>query len=159
MTPKDFGLCVRSHPETLIVTASNKMRSGRCVTRQVSLEGRLVETSVLLKTPDVISNNFKALERLIQRASDIDSGTTVQQGYLYKNIPVSVISDFIKSFGNHPVSQLTESKPIIEYAEWLKGKSIDTWDVILISLTKNTDDNLEISVVWTAHYLSTKNCF
>jgi len=147
MTPKDFGLCVRSHPETLIVTASNKMRSGRFVTRQVNFEGRLVETSVLLKAPDVISSNLKALERLIQRASDIDSGTIVQQGYLYKNIPVSDISDFIKSFGNHPASQLTESKPILEYTEWLKEKSIDTWDIILISLIKNTDDNLEIRVV------------
>ena len=104
------GLYVRTHPKTFIVTACNKMRSGRSVTRQVSLEGRLIETSVLFKIPDVITNNLKALGQLIQKVSDTDSGTNVHQGYLYKNIPVSHIEDFLKSFINHPASQLTASK-------------------------------------------------
>jgi len=147
MTPKDFGLCVRSHPETLIVTARNKMRSSRLVTRQVSLEGRLVETSVLLKTPNVIINNRKVLERLIENISGTDPETIGQPGFLYKNIPVSVVSDFIRSFNNHPASQLTEQIPILDYAEWLEKKGIETWDIILISLSKNTDNNLEIDVV------------
>ena len=147
MTPKDFGLCVRSHPETLIVTATNKMRSGRSVTRQISLEGRLVETSVLLKTPDIITNNFKALDQLIQNVSDTDSGIIVQQGYLYKGISVSPVKEFLKAFINHPASQLTESKPIIDYIEWLESKGIDVWDIILISLSKNTDGNLEKSIL------------
>jgi hypothetical protein len=147
MTPKDFGLCVRSHPETLIVTASNKMRSGRSVTRQISLEGRLVETSVLLKTPDILTNNFKALEQLIQKVSDTDSGTIVPQGYLYKGISVSPIKEFLKSFINHPASQLTESKPIIDYIEWLERNGTTAWDIILISLSKNTEGNLEKNIL------------
>lgn len=106
MTPKDFGLCVRSHPETLIVTASNKMRSGRSVTRQINLEGRLVETSVLLKTTDVISDNLKFFEQLIQSVSATNSGTVVQQGCLYKSVSVSLIKDFLESFINHPYLQV-----------------------------------------------------
>ncbi len=106
MTPKDFGLCVRSHPETLIVTASNKMRSGRAVTRQINLEGRLVETSVLLKTTDVISDNLKIFEQLIQSVSATNSGTAVQQGCLYKSVSVSLIKDFLKAFINHPYLQV-----------------------------------------------------
>lgn len=90
-------------PETLIVTARNKMRSGRAVVRQVNLEGRLVETSVLLKTPDIITNNFKALEQLIQKISDTHSGITVQQGYLYKGVSASSIKEFLNDFINHPV--------------------------------------------------------
>jgi len=149
MTPKDFGLCVRSHPETLIVTASNKMRSSRCVTRQISLEGRLVETSVLSKSPDVITNNRKALERLIEKISATVPKTIGQPGFLYENIPFSLITDFLKEFINHPASQLTESAPIIDYSEWLESKGIDTWDIILISLLKNTSDtdNLEIDTL------------
>jgi hypothetical protein len=54
MTPRDFGLSVRSHPESLIVTARNKMRSGRNIIRKISLEGRLVETSILIKSKEVV---------------------------------------------------------------------------------------------------------
>ncbi|WP_340123261.1 Z1 domain-containing protein [Methylobacter svalbardensis] len=133
MTPKDFGLCVRSHPETLIVTASNKMRSGRSVIRQISLEGRLVETSVLLKSRDVIINNRKALEQLIEKISGTVPETNFQPGFLYKNIPVSNIKDFLESFINHPGSQVTERRPLIDYAKWLESKGIDKWDVFLIS--------------------------
>ena len=146
MTPKDFGLCVRSHPETLIVTARNKMRTGRRITRQVSLKGRLVETSVLLRTPDVVTDNLKSFHRLAQILSEVPVETEGQPGYLYQNIPVSQIIPFIQSFINHPASQLTESKPIIDYAEWLQGKGINKWDVVLISLSKNHDSNVTVEL-------------
>jgi len=147
MTPKDFGLCVRSHPETLIVTARNKMRSARSVIRQVSLEGRLVETSVLLKTSDVITNNRKALGQLIEKISDIVPKTVGQPGFLYRNIPVPPIKDFLKLFINHPASQLTESRPVIDYVECLENKGYRTWDIILISLSQNIEDNLEDDIM------------
>jgi hypothetical protein len=147
MTPKDFGLCVRSHPETLIVTARNKMRSGRTVIRQVSLEGRLVETSVLLRTSAVVNNNRKALDQLIQNISGTVPETINQPGFLYKNIPVSIITVFLKSFINHPASQLTEPKPIIDYAEGLKKGIGNVWDVVLISPSKNTKGTVEIDII------------
>lgn len=147
MTPRDFGLCVRTHPETLIVTARNKMRSGRAVTRQVNLEGRLVETSVLLKNSDVLTNNFKALERLIQKVLDSDSGVRIKQGYLYRNIPISPITCFLEEFINHPASQLTESKPLIDYTKWLEIKGNNLWDIILVSPANNTKNTLETDVV------------
>jgi hypothetical protein len=147
MTPKDFGLCVRSHPETLIVTARNKMRSARSVIRQISLEGRLVETSVLLKTSDVITNNHNALRQLIQKISDIVPETISQPGFSYKNISVSPIKDFLKLFINHPASQLTESRPLIDYAECLEGGDSNVWDIILISLSQSIDSNLEVEII------------
>lgn len=147
MTPKDFGLCVRSHPETLIVTARNKMRSARSVIRQVSLEGRLVETSVLLKTSDVITNNRKALGQLIEKISDTVPETVGQPGFLYRNIPVPPIKGFLKLFINHPASQLTESRPVIDYVECLENKGYRTWDIILISLSQNIEDNLEDDIM------------
>jgi hypothetical protein len=123
------------------------MRSSRTVIRQVSLEGRLVETSVLLKTSDVIINNRKALEHLIQNISGTVPETISQPGFLYKNIPVSIITVFLKSFINHPASQLTESKPIIDYAEWLEKEGINVWDVVLISPSKNTEKTVESDIL------------
>lgn len=144
MTPKDFGLCVRSHPETLIVTARNKMRTGRSITRQISLEGRLVETSVLVKTREVIAVNLRSFQKLIQVLSETVVETAEQPGYLYRDVPVPAIAHFIDSYINHPACQLTESKPIIDYVEWLRSKGIGRWDVVVISLSPKHNSNLRM---------------
>jgi hypothetical protein len=144
MTPRDFGLCVRSHPETLIVTARNKMRTGRPVIRQVSLEGRLVETSVLFKTPEVISANYSSFKQIARELAKLPVQQENQPGYLYTNVPVSLVTAFIHSFNNHPASQLTESGPIIDYAEWLESQGMTHWDVVIISLQKKGGNNLKV---------------
>ena len=44
-TPREFGLRVRTHPDTLLITARNKMATGMDVTgdtRDISLIGRMV---------------------------------------------------------------------------------------------------------------------
>jgi len=146
MTPRDFGLCVRSHPETLIVTARNKMRSARSVPRQISLEGRLVETSVLLKTPEIVENNLNALEFLLVNMPDNATSQNDSLGFLFEKVPYSVIIRFVESFINHPASQLTDSKPIVDYIEWLAEQRVNVWDVILISLAKKTEGNLHLEI-------------
>lgn len=146
MTPRDFGLCVRSHPETLIVTARNKMRTGRSVIRQVSLEGRLVETSVLFKTSAVVADNLASFKRLVRELVKLPVQQDNQPGYLYANIPVALVTSFINSYSNHPASQLTESKPVIDYAEWLQRKGITKWDVVIISLQENHGNNLKVQL-------------
>ena len=44
-TPSEFGIKVRNHPDSLIVTARNKMGTGRPVVVNVSLSGRFVESA------------------------------------------------------------------------------------------------------------------
>ena len=46
-TPEEFGLKVRSHPDTLIVTARNKMGTGSQIVARIDLAGRLIETHTL----------------------------------------------------------------------------------------------------------------
>ncbi len=137
MTPRDFGLCVRSHPESLIVTARNKMRSGQNVIRQISLEGRLIETVALIKSQNVVSNNHITLRKLLEKISDlsITAITNNQPGFLLKDIPVQIIETFLTDFINHPASQKTDRKPLIDYLQILERSGIDSWDVILISVS------------------------
>src|SRR3546814_13513263 len=47
LSPKDFGLYVRSHPDSLLITAANKMRSGQEVTVEQSFSGRLRESYIV----------------------------------------------------------------------------------------------------------------
>ena len=146
MTPREFGLCVRSHPETLIVTARNKMRTARSVPRQINLEGRLVETSILLKTPEVVSDNLNALERLLNTISGFPNSRNGYPGTLYRDVPGSIISRFVDSFINHPASQLTDPKPVSDYIGWLSAEGMDSWDVILISLANKAEGTLEVNI-------------
>jgi len=143
MTPRDFGLCVRSHPESLIVTARNKMRTARSVPRQISLEGRLVETSVLLKTPRIVKDNHDAVEFLMNNIGVVATSRNDLPGILHENVHYSVVTQFVESFINHPASQLTEFRPIVDYISWLAEQGTDAWDVIFISLANKAEGNLQ----------------
>ncbi len=134
MTPADFGLCVRSHPDSLIVTARNKMRTGEKIVRSVSLEGRLVETSILINTPQIIQQNFAALEQMVRDAESQGQRTENDAGYLWRHVPAGCVSDFVERFQNHWASQLTEKRPIKEYISWLETQGVNQWDVVLVSL-------------------------
>ena len=133
LTPEEFGLCVRSHPESLIVTARNKMRSGTDVLRQISLFGRHVETTVLGSSASFLISNKKALDSLIvdllQTRSLVE---TSGNNYLFQNIDDDTVKRFIDSYSNHPASIMTEPKPILDYI----GKINCYWDVQLISNSK-----------------------
>lgn len=134
MTPIDFGLCVRNHPETLIVTAHNKMRSAKPVLMQINLEGRIVETAVLSRSPDVITGNMKAASTLIEAARDYGSYIKSDPSHFFGNVPVDHIESFISSFINHPASQNTQTVPLISYVKWLAdARGMTKWDVLLLN--------------------------
>jgi hypothetical protein len=139
MSPRDFGLCVRSHPESLIVTARNKMRTGKNVSRRVSLDGRLVETSILLNKTDAIESNLKLLTSLVHQMLEISTplvNQTSPSGYFWNTIPAQIIHDFINAYRNHPASQLTDAAPLTRYIGSLEKNGQNMWDVLLVSPSK-----------------------
>ena len=135
LTPKDFGLCVRGNPESLIVTARNKMRTGRKVLRKVSLEGRLVESAVLRNKPEVVKGNLQLLDNIVGSMIKSSKYREIKNpyGFYWEKIPVDIIKEFIGNFKYHPAAQLTHPSPLISYLELLQEKGIKTWDVVLIS--------------------------
>lgn len=137
LTPEEFGLCVRSHPESLIVTARNKMRTGTSVLRQISLHGRHVETTVLGTSNSLQDSNKTALDYLIKDLLLTNSLiNTSSTNYLFQNINDEPIKRFIDAYTNHPASIMTEPKPILDYI----GKINCNWDVQLISNSKPQDE-------------------
>lgn len=134
MTPRDFGLCVRSHPESLIVTARNKMRTAKPVLRQINLNGRLVETAVLSKSSDVIENNWQVVSLLVDIAREKGIPKDYNSSYLFLKVPVKYIEKFLDNFINHPASQNTDNRPLIEYLTLLyKKENLSSWDVIIMN--------------------------
>lgn len=149
MTPADFGLAVRTHPDSLIITARNKMRTGRQVSIKIALEGRLVETTAIWNTDQFISSNFRVFENLFSETEKAAKRLEYPQGYFYENIPVDIVMNFIDGYNNHPSSLNTDSKPLIEHTKWMESEhNITFWDVLFVSpKTKNLRRDKTSSIV------------
>lgn len=146
MNPRQFGLCVRAHPESLIVTARNKMRSGRRVVRKIGLSGRLVETKFLLSSDEAIGKNRSTLENIVKLASEACEYNKESSGYLWRSVPASAVIEFVSRFMNHPESNLTEKAPIIAYIEWLLCHGYKDWDMALYSPENGKSTKLPVKI-------------
>ncbi len=68
-TPEEFGLKVRSHPDTLIVTARNKMGSGERVVVNIGLGNNFVETAILKRDQASLDANRLVARTLADMAT------------------------------------------------------------------------------------------
>src|SRR3954454_1022820 len=71
-TPEEFGLKVRSHPDSLIVTARNKMGSGEKLVVSIGLGNSFVETAILRRDPTSLAANRRAAANLVRRLAEAD---------------------------------------------------------------------------------------
>jgi len=132
--PVDFGLKVRAHPESLIVTARNKMKSGRAVNCEVSLAGQLIETTKL-RVASLEANRLALNDFLYQldaiKAHEYAQGT----GYLWRSTPAAnLVRDFIEKFRNFDEEcQITQSGPVNMYIRERESDELSLWDVCLYS--------------------------
>ena len=136
--PVDFGLKVRAHPESLIVTARNKMRSGQKVNHSVSLAGELIETTRL--RTDAIAANREVLSALLTALTDLSKPDhTKEFGYLWKDIAVApLVRNFVGRFQNHDdVALLTQANPVNDYIKMRESDELARWDICLFSPTSN----------------------
>ena len=153
-TPEEFGLKVRSHPDTLIVTARNKMGTGERVVVNIGLANKFVETHMLRRDQGSFGANRAAAARLvagiatrgIQPSADDEGGF----GWLFRGVPAAPIVEFLTEFRNHPGAVLTDGEPIRRYIEERQGDELAEWDVLFSSLSERegalTDESLGITI-------------
>jgi hypothetical protein len=147
MTPEDFGLKVRNHPESLIITARNKMRAGKSMTVRPDLGGKLIETHVVWRDAAILSGNLQAMQRLVQSLKDSGDGE-LQVGEkgsrLWRSIPYEPIKDFFHEYNSHRSLLHADSDYLFAWLDALqeslirKGSKL-SWDVLLVSLEKVPD--------------------
>lgn len=140
-TPEQFGLAVRSHPESLIVTARNKMGTGKELPVKVGLAENLIETTRIVLDGPQLEANIRAGERLLTRA--VKSGRSVvtrPRGYLLQGVGVNLIMDFLREYrtepGVRPVNPLTDPKLINDYIDARAGSELKEWDIFIASSTR-----------------------
>ena len=154
-TPRDFGLRVRSHPDTLVVTARNKMGSGEQIRISIGLSNQFIETAVLLRDAKTLAVNRRAAvtfsERLRALHMGPESGEPVGGGRLLRGVPAQAVVDFLIAFRNHPGSLLTDPEPVRRYIDERSGDELALWDVLFVGTAHQpsgslTDDSLGFEI-------------
>lgn len=137
-TPEQFGLAVRSHPETLVVTARNKMGTGKEIPVKVGLAGKLIETTRIRLDDDLISRNREAGSGL---ALAIEKGghkpEHPSRGTLYRSVSVDLVQGFIRSFRTDPADLLTDPRLVGDYIGARADGELHVWDVLFASAQKD----------------------
>ncbi len=162
-TPNMFGLAVRSHPASLLVTARNKMGSGQKVTTLVGLSNQFIETAKVSISPDDLSFNLDAAKVFVEKLNDGDfpeNSFSEVNGYLIKDIPVQYIDEFLSRWRNADQSINTDPAPVRSYIKARESDELSYWDVLIPSLSlsnKEADMVLGKPVVPMKRYVSVQD--
>jgi hypothetical protein len=131
-TPMEFGLKVRAHPDSLIVTAQNKMRQARTIERVISLSGQLLETARLRSNPNALISNRVALNRFVEllTAAGINFERSPWGNVICRSVPKETVSALLRNFDVHPLNVTFQTGDLSRYLETTSEPNLLTWDVV-----------------------------
>lgn len=142
LTPADFGLKVRQDPNSLTVTARNKMMSGTLVRRPVSVSGHLLETPRLKADLDVLKKNEGAFKTFLADAGKVGVPDGTIPLFLHK-VPKKLVAHLLYNFDTHPWHLAYQGKALAEYVSTTMDDV--AWDVVLLQGTGDVyEEGLDI---------------
>jgi hypothetical protein len=136
LTPRDFGLRVRTNPNSVAIVAANKSRNAEeIMVGPVVFEDQLVENYRMSSAPKIQQMNREAVSDLILAASNSRSEKTRVGWIAWRGVPQEDVIDFFKRYRGHPKDEFwgTGIKGIAPIAEDFNNvKGGDIWDVVLV---------------------------
>jgi hypothetical protein len=131
LSPRQFGLYVLAHPDSLLITAANKMRTGEKVKFRQNFSGRMLESYIVSTDREMNTANFELVEQFWRDGFGGCEPEDSTKGIVFRNVSVEEIEDFLLGFQAH--SQFADRKAdIIAYLRALAAQHPDG-DVLLIS--------------------------
>ena len=131
LSPRQFGLYVMAHPDSLLITAANKMRSGEKVRFRQNFSGRMLESYIVSTDSGVNTSNFALVEKFWREGFGDLQPADSTKGVIFSDVPVEKIEDFLIAFQAH--CQFADRKAdIIAYLRTL-AEQHPAGDVLLIS--------------------------
>jgi hypothetical protein len=133
LTPKDFGLKVRAHPDSLIVTAQNKMRQSKKIERIISIRKKYLETPRLKRSENIIRANRVTVERFIEDLHRDHAGAeAVAWGNpFWQGIPKELVAGVIRSFDVHPLNISFQADDLAAFITKTNEDALQSWDVVV----------------------------
>ncbi|NBC33548.1 MAG: endonuclease [Alphaproteobacteria bacterium] len=157
-TPREFGLRVRTHPDTLIITARNKMASGVDIVaavQDVSLTGRGIETARLHRKDEYNTQNLSLVEQFLthlcaqQPPQDARDG----HGYLWTGVPAEQVAEFVEQFLVHLQNHDFQGDSIAAHLRNAAGEPGHPWAKWKVALPRKGKDKGDPWRLDSAHNL------
>ncbi|MCR0983140.1 Z1 domain-containing protein [Roseomonas populi] len=137
-TPREFGLRVRTHPGTLLITARNKMLTGRTIAiqRDISLTGRGIESPLLYAGKTENERNVAEIEKFVNAmgAKGINPAESPFKGALvWREVPAELVAAMLERFAVHPMNYDFQPDSIAEFVRRNKeqGNKLALWTVAM----------------------------
>ncbi len=130
LSPREFGLYVTSHPDSLLITAANKMRSAEKITISQNFTGKLIESFLLDPDKETCETN----EILITEFWRDKFGGEISQtekGWYVRDVDTMRIIEFLTRFKSH-YDASNQKKAATDYLRAIYD-DFPKGDVILIS--------------------------
>jgi hypothetical protein len=136
-TPKDFGLRVRAHPDTLLVTAQNKMRLGETIELGISLNQQSLETTRLRRNRNMLQANEDAVKAFIRHIKSdgrqfAPSPLGQRRNLVCPNVPKKLVAELLASFTTHPL-EMSFGPELSEFISNTTEDALQMWDVVLVN--------------------------
>lgn len=148
LTPKDFGLRVRSDITSLLVTARNKMRSAESRECVISLSGEVIETPDLYSDHEKNEANEKAVRDFVTKLEEggyKHIGIDMQQNrsrFEYRNIPATMIMEFLREIDVSPKNAQFNIPAVTSFIAGYRGDELKKWDIAFATGKSDSSINL-----------------
>jgi hypothetical protein len=138
LSPRQFGLYVRAHPDSLLITAVNKMRAGEKVIVKQNFSGRLLESYVLPTDNGVNQENEELIAEYWSNGFGGGAVERTDKGWTIQGVPVENIEEFLTRFQVH--ATFAERKSAAKDFLMAIAGDYPRGDILLISMAKNGQD-------------------
>ena len=100
LSPKDFGLYVKMHPDRLLITAMNKMRGGEKLTVDHNYSGKIRETHFISAKTTTTKHNYGLLQEVFNKRFGLakEELLKTEKGWFLKGVETTLIENFISEF-------------------------------------------------------------
>ncbi len=130
LTPADYGLRVRQHPDGMLVTALNKMAHGE--SREVTFAGQLVQTAFFTRDAEIQKGRAATCEEWLESLSDFRSDSAGNLRWTATRVQIlGLLERFRKPGYTHPKCSRfgPELRSFIEAQE--ENGGLAEWTVIV----------------------------
>ena len=136
LTPEQYGLRVRTHPDGMIVTALNKMCHSQKL--ELSWAGVLVQSTQLPKDDKRVGENLHATESLLS-ALPVPERIGGHETRIWRDVEAAKVATFVETLQLPPQSARASGRQIAAFIRQQAkktGPELTRWTVALISVAQ-----------------------
>ncbi|WP_426731184.1 Z1 domain-containing protein [Myxococcus faecalis] len=132
-TPKEFGLAVRASPDSLLVTARNKMRTAKEITRVISVNGEAFESVELHAGTKPLLDNWSQIRSFVEAAESTAGVSETQPAgpRIMRGVHRQVIANLLRNFKVPETEFRFQPDAIAALLDRMPAGLMEEWDVAI----------------------------